>query len=102
MSEEWGPWIEHDGKGCPVVGFLVETIDAYGTVDRFIAGTQGVTDSGKVVPFAWDASAPNVWNWPSLLPEDIGFAVIRYRVRKPLGLTILEGLIERLPEKVDA
>ena len=22
--EEWGAWIEHDGKGCPVIGHIVE------------------------------------------------------------------------------
>jgi len=38
------------------------------------------------------------WCWPSL--------IIRYRIRKPLGLTILENLIADLPApvgpKVDA
>ena len=23
-DEEWGPWIEHDGKGCPGVGLVVK------------------------------------------------------------------------------
>jgi len=32
----------------------------------------------------------------------VGDEVIRYRIRKPRGLTILEGLLENLPEEVDA
>jgi len=25
-KEEWGPWIDHDGKGCPCVGVLTEVM----------------------------------------------------------------------------
>lgn len=26
MEEDWGPWIEHDGKGCPCAGMHVEVV----------------------------------------------------------------------------
>lgn len=23
-NSEWGPWIEHDGKGCPCIGMVID------------------------------------------------------------------------------
>lgn len=75
MSEEWGPWIEHDGKGCPCVGMYAERIHDRGDV---VIGV--VLRGGRS------------WEWAP------GFTrVIRYRIRKPRGLTILENLIADLP-----
>ncbi len=79
MTDEWGPWIEHDGKGCPCVGEFVHTVHHHGYEFLGIAGSGG----GR----SWDwSNAP----WYS--------RIIRYRIRKPRGLTILEGLLENLPE----
>lgn len=88
MSEEtWGPWIEHDGKGCPVGdGVAVNATDCRGreTISCFRYGGE-----------SWDWS-----NWPEYT------RIIRFRIRKPRGLTILENLIADLPApvgpKVDA
>lgn len=94
MSEEWGPWIEHDGKGCPCVGEFVHLV-AYGGQEDL-----GVPTSGLSVP-----PPPGFWNtwfWDSIPPWKSAARVIRYRIRKPRGLTILEGLLENLPEEVDA
>jgi hypothetical protein len=60
-----------------------------------IAGEQcakaGVSVNG--IQSAW------VYSSYSFLSRD---EIIRYRIRKPKGLTILEGLLEDLPERVDA
>jgi hypothetical protein len=102
MSDDWGPWIEHDGKGCPphVVGQFAhlwfELVDdqdpheAFVVVDAVIA----CCESWKGETYGWadgyiarwmGKSAPMRW-------------ITRYRIRKPLGLTILEGQLTNLPQ----
>ena len=95
MSEEWGPWIEHDGKGCPCIGMYVH-LEAFGFGDGFcVAGEQclsnGVDPNGPLSAWVWILGNRPIFQ-----------EVIRYRIRKPRGLTILEGLLENLPEQVDA
>ncbi len=93
QKDEWGPWIEHDGKGCPVVGQYVQDVCRFR--DGHIWETEGVVSSQ-------DAEG---WDWS--LPSECGFfgelgRVIRYRIRKPRGLTILEDIAQgvREPEGV--
>jgi hypothetical protein len=86
MSEEWGPWVEHDGKGCPpgVVGQWVQC-------EGYVGGTRHIEVSeGQVVTSTHPA-------WSVILPW--GPAIIRYRVRKPRALL---DLIERARELDDA
>ncbi len=80
---EWGPWVEHDGKGCPCVGEFIDFHCAYRDKSE-------QRHMGRVSQ--WFA-ASGVWHSPHL------FVFLRYRIRKPRGLTILEGLLENLPEK---
>jgi hypothetical protein len=94
MDEEWGPWIEHDGKGCPCVGMLVESEDVVGQVQQHIAkGT--VKEPG----FEYVDS----WNWQecnaALRPD---WKIIRYRIRKPKALRELIDMVENLPVREDA
>lgn len=82
MVEEWSEWFEHDGsERCPFsLGDRVQTYGGYGgrfeydewTVDAFAMGITGYR------------------------------FIIRYRIRKPRGLTILQDLIEQMPETVEA
>ena len=88
---EWGPWIEHDGGPRPVArGTFCHLVYNDGAE---IFGPVGCAAIG--IPVTPDGKP---WGWPSL--------IIRYRIRKPLGLTILENLIADLPApvgpKVDA
>ncbi len=93
MAEEWGPWIEHDGKGCPPAGkfsqwrfdcpheFPVGMVDSCGNVLLDDRTVQGIPSNSKS------------WNWhPSYLH------VVRYRIRRPLGLRRLIDLAAD-PEK---
>ncbi len=106
MAEEWGPWIKHDGAR-----------------PYELSGGQRVqvlwdTRSGTITP-APGSKIDNLypgwfWRWKriktgwfkaELLPvcDDPHYCpIIVYRIRKPRGLIILEGLLEHLPEKVDA
>lgn len=72
---EWGPWIEHDGKGCPCIGMYVEVDHDFG--------------DGLILP---RVTGRRGWNGNVLECN-----VIRYRIRKPRGLTILQEIIENLP-----
>jgi len=98
---EWGPWIEHDGKGCPCVGAWVLA--------------QGLAKpGGDLIEHEFLAKDFAEWYWAFFGAIGFGDAgkpricgkIIRYRIRKPRGLTILENLIADLPApvgpKVDA
>jgi hypothetical protein len=81
-DEEWGPWIDHDGKRCPF-GELVWIENEYGVIaGPLIAGSMGGES----------------WLWDS--PPDI-IRIVGYKIKKPKGLKILEGLLENLPTKPD-
>ena len=95
MRDEWGPWIEHDGTGCPVSkGTWVEgEFDATSCVGTLIGPV-----SGDSPCWLWVRTASG---FPvCFVPRHD--AIVRYRVRKPRSLTILEGLLENLPDRVDA
>ena len=86
MSEEWGPWIDHDGKCCPVPnGTFVHVV---------------YQDGFEVTDFVSANGRPEILN-PWILVEGLP-SIIRYRIRKPKGLTILEGLMENLPQEEHA
>lgn len=96
MSDEWGPWQLHDGKGCPCRGafgqFVFADILARYRVEHVLeARAHG------------DVSERSAWLWENA--ADV-LVIIRYRIRKPRGLTILENLLADLPApvapKVDA
>ncbi len=88
MTDEWGPWIEHDGKGCPCVGRVVMV-----AAIRNLLGE--VWEQGPAI-----AQGGQSWFWAVTgLPPNDTQQIIRYRIRKPRGLTILEGVLENLPER---
>ena len=83
MSEEWGPWIEHDGRGCPVKkGTLVKTLHQDGTSEE--GPTSGAPFTG------WDWECCDMFGKP-------GYKLIRYRVRPPKALQQLIQMVENLP-----
>lgn len=79
MAEEWGKWVEHDGRGCPVIGHYVHV--------QYEDGEEAYGIAGSRPPLVGCS-----WTW-----SDLVHCIVRYRVRKPLGLTLLEGLIADLP-----
>ena len=91
MSEEWGPWVDHDGRGIPpgIVEGLYICVDL-----KFQASGRMTRCEGRVTRAA---IAPVWWVWGASEGD-----VIRYRIRKPRGLTVLEGLLENLPEGANA
>ncbi|QDC08588.1 hypothetical protein FHY55_04740 [Oceanicola sp. D3] len=93
-GEHWGPWILHDGKGCPVrAGTVVEVV----CEDRFGFAMRQVT---QVVGGSYSS-----WDW-TYFPELK--KIIRFREKKPKGMTMLEEQMApketsapKTPAKVD-
>jgi hypothetical protein len=88
-DEEWGPWVEHDGNGCPCVGMYVHMVlDGISKID-INTRTQHINGGRELVGIA---SGGRSWFWDKSLRK-----IIRYRVRKPKGLKMVEELIQNLP-----
>ncbi|WP_133065807.1 hypothetical protein [Mameliella alba] len=81
---EWGPWIEHDGKGCPCAGAYVQAKFSNGIALEGVVSGVGNQDHGQ-----WD------WQWAE---KRCMARIIRYRIRKPRGLTILEEIARGVKE----
>jgi len=94
MIEEWGPWVEHDGKGCPCKGQFVEVIKANGAKERFVAWSIFNNTCRN------DADhRTSSWAWRE---KPHATKIVRYRIRKPRGVVILEALLQDLPQEVNA
>lgn len=90
-NEEWGPWIDHDGKGCPCKGMFVKA--------EAIANRLG--DTKIHGPFC--AIGRESWTWATTgLPSNKVQRIIRYRIRRPRALQQLREMIRNLPVEVDA
>lgn len=76
-KEQWGPWVRHDGNGYPCPGAWVH-----------LKFKSGVTDEGRagVFEFGDPEVVGSSWHWGTGWDE-----IARYRIRKPRGLTILDG-----------
>lgn len=93
MSEEWGPWIDHDGKGCPIAkGTPGEGELRDGRV-VFFRALCGSTRGGPDVVACYREGSAWVWG-SSLLTSD---EVVRYRIRRPKALQQLIQMVENLP-----
>ena len=97
-ESEWGPWIEHDGKGCPVRGQLVRC-----EVDDDIHRLSKESADARIIAPRIVEHIPRhgvrhaSWHWTP------GYVrVLRYRIRKPRAMKLIQSLLENLPERVDA
>ena len=98
-EEEWGPWIEHDGGGCPVQkGTHGEAKLRDGRVVFFVALCGSVNGGPGTKPSTYGSA----WVWGSSGPNYEQNEVIRYRIRRPRGLTILQRIAEQPKEREDA
>ncbi len=97
-DEEWGPWIDHDGKGCPVKGMFVHAVFIDGS--EYIGITRGLGGSWTY----GDVDDVSTWSPPNLSKNkhfDKCRPIIKYRVKKPKGLTILEELLQKVDDKIN-
>ena len=96
MTDEWGPWIDHDGSGFPErlrgVTIEIEVEHAYGSFER---GVGVVRSDSKIIAH---------WCWANFRKFDSDFGwiwgrVLRYRTRQyPQAVSRLAeiaGAVER-------
>ena len=98
-GEEWGPWIEHDGNGCPCPGKWIHFVIGEAN-DGSDPECDGGVWEGYVFPLSETegmciARCGAGWTW-----DDGYFPIIRYRIRKPRALRDLIELVENLPAPV--
>ena len=84
MTEEWGPWIDHDGKGCPCVGQYVAI------------QVRGPVPSGSIPIGNIDCDIAETWAWWHDGQYD---DIIRYRIRKPRAMKLLQSIVENPPKQ---
>ena len=90
MSEEWGPWIEHDGAHVPTefgVGDIVQLVSENNKTGQLEVSAPRKVEPRDFVRYNW------FWGESS-------HDTLRYRIRKPRGLAILQSLIVDLPAPV--
>lgn len=87
MSDEWGPWIEHDGKGCRCVGMWAHMV--------------GVGYCGEHHEIEGIAAEHPCWDWRFFGAYGPGGGrwarVLRYRTRRPPALREIIDRAESLP-----
>ncbi len=90
---EWGPWVEHDGKGCPVAaGTLVEAlVVGFWTETGRRDSSSGLHHLGAWRALVDDDGDPWFFDRPGTVEVRL------YRVRKPRALLDLIDLVENLP-----
>lgn len=91
MTDDWGPWINHDGKGCPVArGTIVEVLHANGEEEVYRALC-------NFRPGWPGAGVANLWDWSTCQSyRAIDYRIVQYRVQKPRALVALIGMVEGL------
>ncbi len=104
-EDGWTNWIEHDGKGCPREGIVVWIeVGSFQEHDPTLCGDW---PSPWLAVSATEAigRAEDGPGWRGGGFDEYGdgwFPIIRYRIRKPRGLTILEEVAAGIREPVDA
>lgn len=86
-TDEWGPWIEHDGSGCPCKGSFVH-------VGFALPGgeVKAIALNGE----SWFWTTPDYCGATRLKAGKRANPIIRYRIRKPRGMAVLETVMENL------
>ncbi len=91
-DSEFGPWVLHDGKGCPCVGKYVQA-DLVGGSNGKLCTLEGM--AGLKGGICWD------WrNFGKATPKGRVSKVIRFRIRRPKGMAILNAILADLPAPV--
>lgn len=89
-SEEWGPWIEHDGAHKPELGAMVEREYANGLIITMRMGDWTTTAKLGISMYRGPCFSSG-WMWADGMIGNC-IPVVRYRIRKPRGMAILEQI----------
>lgn len=88
----WTDWIQHDHKGCPVVGWYILG-ETNRPISRFPKYYVYSCDNMRFEGVC--RQKPSSKNWTG----NSGTFVVRYKVRKPLGASKLEEILKDLPKE---
>lgn len=114
MSDEWGPWIEHDGAGFPTrfIGQYMQATLILACADEF-GGFPGAERNHEFFASSNFMANP-MWrhgefgrtyhytSGPFAGREFRAGKVVRYRIRKPRALQQLRDMIADLPAPAPA
>ena len=109
--EDWGPWVDHDGLGCPCVGQWVQwqLEDPLPGIGKWVGPEQPIHESGGIATFEGVAGRQMAWDWSNFCKRGdhggIVGRIIRYRIRRPRAMEQLRRLAAdppRIREKTDA
>ena len=93
MNEEWGPWIEHDGRAETVpVGQYARAEIAAGL------RREGLVPAGAANP---PPGYTSFWIWAQLPAVVQIYRVVRYQIRRPRGRVVLDRVLAQLPADRD-
>lgn len=95
-TDEWGPWIEHDGSGQPngLVGSYVSVVGIYGYSGAKAKAFEEVGHEKLV-----QSHSSPAWDWSNfglLINGGREGKILRYRVRKPRGMAVLDAVMADL------
>ncbi|CAM3093052.1 hypothetical protein PANO111632_02740 [Paracoccus nototheniae] len=93
MSDEWGPWIEHDGESVPNLGRAY--LDAWVWCIWERAERRAPEIPPERVQFWSDDIDDDCW---IIGPNDCSL-IVRYRIRRPRALLQLIEMVESLPDR---
>lgn len=85
-DEQWGPWIEHDGRRFP----YGENVPLIAEIQTEISGESKILEGH---------SGDCMGAWLEIIRGRT--LIIRYRTRKPNGLTILESVLREVEREAE-
>lgn len=92
-NEDWGPFIDHDQMGCPVAdGVIVNIESVFSGVHLYSVVMMGEGYTRD----KWDRADLAARNLRSLGVWPVG--IMRYRIRKPKGITILTDILREVED----
>lgn len=90
-EEEWGPWIEHDGSGCPCPnGTFIQAV---------LMGRSGLT---QTVETKVKGAGAKISCWTMKSRFGPMRQVIRYRIRRPRAMKQFDEILRKVGDRVDA
>ena len=85
-QQDWGPWVEHDGKGCPVAAGQIVEAELEGWPNRVFRYTYVHLQGGQARNWDWS-------HW--LVTDEAGYVVcriLRYRTRQSAQMDLLRRI----------
>lgn len=88
-DEDWGPWIEHDGRGAPRGEYVqAQYEEPVSHMTKLLVVRDDVLEG-------WVTKNGKSWRW-----VDGFIKILRYRVRRPKALQLLRDIAASPPKEL--